>query len=145
MKRRIGVMIFARKSVMLLVLLSLIYSCSNNDKGSYDEIKVVREFYNAMSEGNYQKVTELIYIAPSPIGTMFAIGDNEISIFQKRFPWTGKKIVRVVKLPTSTDKECRYELQIESNGNIQKDNLFLIKSNNKWMVALIQQLRSEGY
>ncbi len=49
MKRRIGVMLFTGKSVMLLALLSLLYSCSNNDKGSYDEIKVFREFYNAMS------------------------------------------------------------------------------------------------
>ena len=137
-------MIAIRGIVLSLLILFSLSSCSSRDSGNSDEINTVRAFFQAMSDGNYQKVVELMNIPEMPKGETIGIGDQEISLFQKRFPWSGKKLIKVAKLPTSRENDCRYELQIESNGVVEKDNLYLIKKNNKWHVALIEQLRSEG-
>ena len=127
---------------------SSVYQTLSEYKNGEGRIKHIMELAEALQISPYTIIKELEKFSKHHSLLMPDLGQHnpkDIAVFQKRFPWSGKKLVKVVKMPTSTENECRYELQIESNGVIQKDNLFLVKKNNKWYIALIEQLQAEGF
>jgi len=131
--------------VLILVFFSILLTSCSNDNGNKDAIKAVREFCQSISESNYKKTFEECICRPEQNGNgIFGYGDPEIKIVQKRFPWTGHKLLRVIEMPNSYDSLGSYELQIDADGKIEKDIILVKKVNGKWCVNLIDQLISEG-